>query len=113
MTYIKWIILIIVLLFLVTFGVKNSQPIQLYYHFTFETGAFPLYVLVYLSIVIGIIIGMIVGIAVRIDLRRKVKTLERENRELKEKVVEEEKEEEAPVTAPAVEGEEVEQSHTD
>lgn len=91
--YIKSIILIVILLFLVTFGVKNSQPIQIYYYLNFETGAFPLYDLVYLSIVIGIVIGMIVGIYDRIDLRRKVKRLQRENKELKEKVAEEEKEE--------------------
>ena len=95
--YVKSIILIIVLLFLVTFGVKNSQPIRLYYYLSIETGAFPLYGLVYISIVIGIIIGMIVGIYSRFDLRRRVKRLEIENRELREKVVEEEKEEEVSI----------------
>ncbi|UCG64707.1 MAG: DUF1049 domain-containing protein [Deltaproteobacteria bacterium] len=116
-SYVKGIILIIVLLFLVTFGVKNSQPIQLYYHLNFETGCFPLYALAYISIVIGIVIGMLVGIYARIDLRRRIRRLQRENKELKErveeKVVEEEKEEEAPVTAPAVEREEIDQGHTD
>jgi uncharacterized integral membrane protein len=111
MSYVKWIITIIVLLFLVTFGVKNSQLIRLYYHLNFETGYFPLYALVYISIVIGIVIGMLVGIYARIDLRRQMRRLQRENKELKEKVeVEEEK---VPVTVPTAEGEEVEQSHTD
>jgi uncharacterized integral membrane protein len=95
--YVKSIILIIVLLFLVTFGVKNSQPIRLYYYLNIETGAFPLYGLVYISIVIGIIVGMIVGVYDRFDLRRRVKRLERENREFKEKVVEEEREEEVSI----------------
>jgi uncharacterized integral membrane protein len=94
--YVKNIILIIVLLFLVTFGVKNSQPIQLYYYLNFETGAFPLYGLVYISIVIGIVIGMLVGVYDRFDLRRRVKRLERENRELKEHVEEKVVEEEGP-----------------
>ena len=97
--YIKSIIMVVILLFLVTFGVKNSQPIQIYYYLNFQTGAFPLYILVYLCIVIGIVIGMIVGIYDRIDLRRRVKRLERENRELKEKAAEEEKEENIPVPA--------------
>jgi len=101
-SYVKSIILVVVLLFFITFGVKNSQLIQLYYYLNFETGAFPLYGLAYLSIVIGIVIGMIVGIYDRIDLRRKVKRLQRENKELKEKVAEEEKEGEVPVT-PAIE----------
>ena len=96
---IKGIILVVVLLFFITFGIKNSQLIQLYYYLNFETGAFPLYGLVYLSIVIGIIIGMIVGIYDRFELRRKVKRLQRENRELKEKVAEEEKEEDMAIPA--------------
>jgi len=40
--YIKSIIMIIILLFLVTFGVKNSHSIQIYYYLNFQTGAFPL-----------------------------------------------------------------------
>jgi len=111
--YIKSIILIIALLFLVTFGVKNSHPTQLRYYFDLLSVDIPLYGIVYLSIVLGIIIGMIVGIYDRIDLRRTVKRLRRENRELKEKVVEEEKEKEAPVTTPTVKREEIDQSHTD
>jgi uncharacterized integral membrane protein len=95
--YVKSIILIIVLLFLVTFGVKNSQPIRLYYYLNIETGVFPLYGLAYISIVIGIIVGMIVGVYDRFDLRRRLKRLERENREFKEKVVEEEREEEVSI----------------
>jgi uncharacterized integral membrane protein len=98
-SYVKGIILVFVLLFFITFGVKNSQLIQLYYYLNFETGAFPLYGLAYLCIVIGIVIGMIVGIYDRIDLRRTVKRLRRENRELKERVVEEE-EEQGPVASP-------------
>jgi len=100
--YIKSIMMVIILLFLVTFGVKNSQSIQIYYYLNFQTGAFPLYVLVYLCVVIGIVVGMIVGIYDRIDMRRRVKRLQRENRQLKEKVAEEEKEGEVPVT-PAIE----------
>jgi hypothetical protein len=40
---------------------------------------------------------MVVGIYDRFDLRGKVKRLQRENRELKEKVAEEEKEEEVSI----------------
>jgi uncharacterized integral membrane protein len=110
-TYLKAIILIIVLIFLVTFGVKNNQPIRLYYYLNIETFGIPLYGLVYLSIIIGIIIGMIVGISTRLGLRRKVKQLQWENRELKEKAVVE-KEEERPSIQPRVEGKDVrEQEH--
>jgi hypothetical protein len=54
-----------------------------------------------------------VGIYARIDQRGRISRLQRENKELKEKVVEEEKEEEAPVSFAAVEREEIDQSHTD
>ena len=94
MTYVKSIILIIVLLFLITFGVKNNQPTLLNYYFSITTGTIPLYGIVYISIIIGIIIGMIVGISSRLALHRKVRHLQRENRALKGKVEEERKEEE-------------------
>ena len=94
MTYVKSIILIIVLLFLITFGVKNNQPTLLNYYFNITTGTIPLYGIVYISIIIGIIIGMIVGISSRLTLHRKVRHLQRENRALREKAEEERKEEE-------------------
>jgi uncharacterized integral membrane protein len=96
MTYVKSIILIIVLLFLITFGVKNNQPTLLNYYFNITTGTIPLYGIVYISIIIGIIIGMIVGISSRLTLHRKVRHLQRENREIKEKIekAEEERKEE-------------------
>jgi len=83
-TYLKAIILIIILLFLITFGVKNNQPIRLYYYLNIETFEISLYGLVYLSIIIGIIIGMIIGISTRLSLRRKVKQLQRQNRDQRE-----------------------------
>jgi len=96
MAYVKSIILIIVLLFLITFGVKNNQPTPLNYYFNITTGIIPLYGVVYISIIIGIIIGMIVGVWSRISLRRKVRQFQRENTELREKIekVEEERKEE-------------------
>ena len=103
MAYVKSIILIIVLLFLITFGVKNNQPTLLNYYFSITTGTIPLYGIVYISIIIGIIIGMIVGISSRFTLRGKVRRLERETRALKGKV--EEKEEGEPATPLPVEEE--------
>jgi len=97
---VKGIILIIILLFFITFGVKNSQPTQLRYYFDIFPMDIPLYGVAYISIVIGIIIGMVVGIIARINLRRKVRRLQRENREIKEKLVEEEKEEEPSISPP-------------
>jgi uncharacterized integral membrane protein len=100
--YLKAALLIIVLLFLITFGVKNNEPTRLSYYFNIETLEIPLYGLLYLCIIIGITIGMLVGISTRINLRRMVRSLKQENKELKEKAVEE-KEGEGPSIPPRVE----------
>ena len=94
MAYVKSIILIIVLLFLITFGIKNSHYAPINYYFNIVAAPIPLYGIVYISIVIGIIIGMIVGISSRVTLRRKVKHLQREARELRGKLEERAGEEE-------------------
>jgi uncharacterized integral membrane protein len=92
-TYLKAIVLVVVLLFLTTFGIKNNHPLQLYYYFNIETLRIPLYGVVYISIIIGIVIGMLVGISARFSLSGKVKALQKEINELQEKAVEERKEE--------------------
>ena len=82
--YIKWVVLIIFLLFFITFGVKNSEPVYLNYYFNIQNLELPLYALVYISILVGIFIGMIVGILSRLSLGQKVRTLEKENKKLRE-----------------------------
>jgi uncharacterized integral membrane protein len=94
--YIKAVFLIIVLLFLVTFGIKNNQPVRLNYYFEWHTIDFPLYILAYASIVIGIFIGMLIGINYRFQQRRKIKILEKLTNELKAKAEKEKKEEQLP-----------------
>lgn len=84
-TYGKWILIIILLLFFITFGVKNSQTVSLNYCFDIAGIELPLYGLVFLSILLGIAAGMIIGITDRLALKRKVKDLSREGRELREK----------------------------
>ena len=102
-TYLKAIVLVIVLLFLTTFGIKNNQPLQVHYYFNIQTSPIPLYGIVYISIIIGIVIGMLVGISSRFTLRGKVKTLQREIKELKEKEGEMRKQEELPTPSPVEE----------
>jgi putative membrane protein len=92
-TYAKWIILIIILLFFITFGVKNNQPVSLNYYLNIGTGELPLYGVIFISILVGIFIGMIMGLRSRLNLRKTVKNLQMENRELKEKAMEEKEEE--------------------
>jgi uncharacterized integral membrane protein len=91
-TYIKWIIMIIILLFFITFGIKNSQLVSLHYYFSVEGVELPLYGLVFIAILLGIAAGMVIGIADRWGLGKKVKDLKRENRDLSEKLKDAEEE---------------------
>jgi uncharacterized membrane protein YciS (DUF1049 family) len=89
-TYVKWIIIIVILLFFITFGVKNSQTVYLNYYFSVQGIELPLYGLVFISILLGIAAGMIIGVADRLILKRKVKDLAREIREQQEKIARQE-----------------------
>ena len=84
-SYAKGIILIIILLFFITFGVKNSQPVRLNYYLDILTGELPLYGLEYISMLIGIFIGILIGVRNRFQMRKMVKNLNNEIRELREK----------------------------
>ena len=83
---IKGIIFIIVLLFLTTFGVKNNQPVQLKYYFNILPFEIPLYAMVYVLLVIGVVFGLFIGISKRFTQSRTIKSLQRENNELKNSV---------------------------
>ena len=85
-SYIKAAGLIIILLFLVTFGIKNNHNIQLNYYFEYRTVEFPLYLLAYGCAVLGIFVGMLIGITNRFHQRKKVKVLTKLNNELKTKI---------------------------
>jgi len=84
-TYVKWIIIIIILLFFITFGVKNSQTVYLNYYFDIEAVELPLYGLVFISILLGIAAGMLIGLMDRLMLKRKVRSLAAEVRKLQER----------------------------
>lgn len=89
--YIKWIVLIFILLFFITFGVKNSQPVYLNYYFNIRDLQLPLYALAYICILVGIFVGMAVGILNRFSLRKKIRKLEKEKKALDQKLAEIEK----------------------
>jgi uncharacterized integral membrane protein len=84
--YIKWVIMIILLLFFITFGIQNSQLVSLHYYFSIQGVELPLYGLVFIAILLGIAAGMLIGIADRWALGKKAKDLKRENRDLSEKL---------------------------
>jgi uncharacterized integral membrane protein len=94
-SYVKAILLLIVLVVLVTFGINNLEPIRLHYYFGLSSMPLPIYGVVYGAMLVGIFVGMLVGINSRFTQRKKIKLLQKENRELKGKVGEEHPEEKA------------------
>jgi len=87
-SYIKASLLLIVLVVLVTFGIKNNETMILHFYFQWSSMPVPVYAVVYGSLIVGILIGEIVGIGARFAQRKKVKQLQKENRDLKAKVAE-------------------------
>ncbi|MGI9568544.1 MAG: LapA family protein [Desulfobulbia bacterium] len=92
-SYIKTILILIVLVVLVTFGIKNNETMILQYYFQLSSMPVPVYAVVYVSLLVGIFIGMIVGISARFTQRKKIKELQKENRTLKDKATEPQAEE--------------------
>jgi uncharacterized integral membrane protein len=97
--YLKSAFLVIILLFLTTFGVKNSQPVQVKYYFNFMVFDIPLYGLVYISLLIGFFIGMMVGLYRRFEQRRLYRTLEKENKTLKGRLMAEKKDNDSSIAS--------------
>ena len=83
---IKYAIYVIIIFFLASFGAENSQPVQLQYYFNFLNIEMPLYGLIFISILIGMGIGFLLGFVGNLHKRKTIKALERENKELTEKV---------------------------
>lgn len=87
-SYIKALLLLIVLVVLVTFGIKNNETMILHFYFQLSSIPIPVYAVVYGSLVVGVFIGMIVGINARFTQRKKIRQLQKENRGLRDKVAE-------------------------
>ena len=85
-SYVKALLLLIVLVVLVTFGIKNNETMILHFYFQLSSIPIPVYAVVYGSLVVGVFIGMIVGISARFTQRKKIKQLQKENRGLRDKV---------------------------
>lgn len=87
-SYVKTILILIVLVVLVTFGIKNNETMILKFYFNLQSMPIPVYAVVYGSLLVGIFIGMVVGISARFTQRKKIKQLQKENRALKDRVTE-------------------------
>ena len=77
--YLKSAVLVLVLLLLISFGLKNQQGVQIFYFFGFSTAEVPLYAMVYLCVFIGILIGLAAAFPGRHALRKRVRGLKQEN----------------------------------
>ena len=84
--YIKGTVLVFVLLFLTTFGIKNSQTVEVKYYFDSLNFNIPLYGLAYSCLLLGFLLGIATGIVKRFQQSRRVSELHRENKALEKKV---------------------------
>ena len=83
-TYIKALLLIVLLFVAITFGTQNSEPVMLRYYSGLTSTPLPLYLVIYAAIILGVIVGMAIGVYSRVNLKRAIKRLERENASLRE-----------------------------
>ena len=86
-SYAKGIVLLVILLFLVTFGMRNNQSILIQYYFDIAV-QMPLFGIVFISIIIGMLIGIGIGFYKRFGLGRTITDLKLENRKLKTNLAE-------------------------
>lgn len=90
--YVKKFILVLVMFFLITFGIKNSQIVEITYYFDFPVFSLPVYGLIFGSALIGIFIGLIIGLPNKFRMRKTIKTQKLELVEIKNKLSEFQKE---------------------
>ncbi len=88
-SYIKGIIVAVILLFLATFGAKNSQPVEINLPLLSQLPPIPVFYLVYISLILGFFGGIFFGVSQRLGQMRTLKALKKENKELKAKVPQE------------------------
>ncbi len=70
------IIIMIIVLFIITFSLNNAAPVQVNYY-TFLDFAVPLYLIIFISFGAGIIFAGFVGMGERFRLSRKVSKLKK------------------------------------
>jgi uncharacterized membrane protein YciS (DUF1049 family) len=86
MNYAKLIIFVFVFILAVSFAAQNTQPLTLRYYFNWETGSFPMYLLMFIPFFVGIVVGSLIAFGSRLRLKNTVKHLTRTNRDLEEEL---------------------------
>lgn len=80
------ILIIILVIFIITFSLKNKQPVKVSYYFGLETKELPLYIVIISSFLIGVIGGIIYSLPSMIKGRMEIRRKNRRIRELEEEL---------------------------
>lgn len=84
MKVIYTIIVAIFVMFIITFSLENTAPVNLRYHgFDFFKGSLPTYMLIFLSFLAGVIFTGFMGIVERFRLTRTINRLNKTIRDLR------------------------------
>jgi len=84
MKVIYTVIVAIFVLFIITFSLENTDPVNLRYHgFDFFKGSLPTYMLIFLSFLAGVIFTGFMGIVERFRLTRTINRLNKTIRDLR------------------------------
>jgi len=83
--FIQGLFLAIIIVLVISFSLKNNQPVQLHYYFDSFQFSVPLYAVIFLSMLIGIFLGLSIGFSKWLTRGRLIKQLQRENTYMKEK----------------------------
>jgi len=91
MKIIYTVIIVLVMLFIITFSLENTSSIQLKYYDLINVTA-PTYMLVFISFLVGVIFTGFMGIVERFRLNRTITKLNKTIRELRREVRDSKKE---------------------
>ena len=79
------IIIVLLMLFIITFSLANTLPIQLKYY-TFIDVILPTYMIIFVSFLVGVIFAGFMGIVERFRLNRTINRLNKTIKELKREI---------------------------
>jgi uncharacterized integral membrane protein len=79
------IIIVLVMLFVITFSLSNTSPIQLKYYTMIDV-TLPTYMIIFISFLVGVIFTGFMGIVERFRLNRTINRLNKTIKELRREV---------------------------
>ncbi|MEN6318990.1 MAG: LapA family protein [Syntrophaceae bacterium] len=91
MKFIYTVIIVLLMLFIITFSLENTVPIQLKYYELINV-SLPTYMLIFITFLIGVIFTGFMGIVERFRLNRTINKLNKTIRELRREVRDSKKE---------------------